>query len=128
MNHSKSAIDILLGDKKRNNTQPGDSIDIFLAESLVAHGNALSKTNKLKEALAEYNKAEKIYRNVYLENFSKIDNVSYLMLAGAKVSYKLNDKFWYKHYAGLLKKYLQITHERVQELLNYYNLNIEAKL
>lgn len=129
LEHAKIGTDLLLSNKKRNNTALNLSTDIFLAEALVAYGDSLSNLNELARALEEYNKAERIYKNVYKNNFSKIDNVSYLVLQAAKVSYKSGHMLWYKHYSGLLKKILPIEHIRVQELDSYISsINPRAKL
>lgn len=129
LEHAKIGAELLLSSNKRNNMALNLSTDIFLAEALVAYGDSLSNLNELARALEEYNKAERIYKNVYKNNFSKIDNVSYLVLQAAKVSYKSGHMFWYKHYSGLLKKILPMEHVRVQELDSYISsINPRPKL
>ena len=71
------------------------------------------------DAIEYYETAEKIYRNAYKTNFGNLDNVSYLLLQGVKSSVKLNNKFWYKHFAGTLKRLFPIEHHRVKELSGY---------
>ena len=128
LEHAKLAVSLLLGNKKRNNKSLNLSTDFFLAEALVAYGDSLSSLNEWEKALNEYNKAERIYKNVYKDNFNKVDNVSYLLLQVAKVSHKLGNGFWYKHYNNLLTKILPAEHYRIKELNDYVKSGTRSKL
>ena len=117
-NHASLAEKILLTKPENINT-PQDSTDADLAGILVTRGDILAITDDFTGAIECYETAEKIYRNVYKTNFGNLDNVSYLLLQGVKSSVKLNNKFWYRHFAGTLKRLFPIEHHRVKELLNY---------
>lgn len=114
-----SLVEKILLTKPENTNTPQDSKDTELASILVVKGDISAITNNFKEAIEYYETAEKIYRNAYKTNFGNLDNVSYLLLQGVKSSVKLNDKFWYKHFAGTLKRLFPIEHHRVKELSDY---------
>ena len=116
--HASLVKKILLTKPENTNTSQ-DSKDTELASILVVKGDISAVTDNFKEAIEYYETAEKIYRNAYKTNFGNMDNVSYLLLQGVKSSVKLNNEFWYKHFAGTLKRLFPIEHHRVKELSDY---------
>ena len=117
--HGDLSEKTLLLIKPDNAKTPQNSTDIDLAAILVVRGDILAVSNNFTGAIECYEMAEKIYRNAYKTNLGNLDNVSYLLLQGVKSSVKLNNKFWYKHFAGTLKRLFPIEHHRVKELSNY---------
>lgn len=126
LEHSNQALKFLAEDKKRNNMSAIDkSLDTYFADGLVVHADVLSKLGKLNKALSEYNKAEKIYKNAYQENFVKIDGVSYLIGQAAKVAFRLGDKLIYNHYNNLLKE--NVANDNIY-LQNLRDFELNSKL
>ena len=128
LEHANQALKLLIEDKKRNNSLSiNESLDTYLAEALVAHANVLSKLGKLDEALLEYNRAEKIYKNAYQENFAKIDSVHYLMAQAAKAAFSSGKTLIFNHYNNTLKENIAEGHMYLQDLRNF-ELNPKPKL
>lgn len=85
------------------------------AIALVIKGNALAANKKYDEALLSYNEAEAIYFKRYGENYSKMDDINYLLFQGTKVACRTKNSFWKNHFYGQLTKFFDRNHPRIIE-------------
>ncbi len=84
LQHVKAACSIF--QKEIEKYQIQSVINTDLAAALVAHGDVLLQKNNRKKALEIYNVAEAIYHRRYGSNYSRMDDISYLLAQGTKAA------------------------------------------
>ena len=95
------------------------STDKNLADALVTKGDILSIATKTEDAIQCYDKAENIYYNRFRQNIKNMDEVSYVLSQGAKVSCKNNNEYWFNKFMGHLTNYFGSDHKRVKDTQEY---------
>ncbi|MFP3018144.1 MAG: NB-ARC domain-containing protein [Candidatus Tisiphia sp.] len=128
LTHAIEAVNLLVEDKERNNklNDLDNSKDIFLANALVAKGDALSAIGKAEEAMSTYRLVKNIYWNIYgIKNLGNMDNVSYLFAQAAKTAKSLPDKsegfIQCSYFYGMLVRYFGAKYPRSQEIKGICN-------
>ena len=91
------------------------SINKDLADGYAIHGDVLTYLGQLKEAIYSYDKAERIYYNLYRQNIKNMDEVSYVLSQGAKTSCQYKNRSWYERFMNNLLHYFGDDHFRVHE-------------
>ena len=115
LEHATTACDILQKEMDKYNITAVTNPEFSAA--LVAKGDALFKKNKFDESLTAYNEAEAIYFRTYGNNYSRMDDVSYLLSQGAKAACIGKNQFWKKHFYDQMLGNFAKDHPRVVDTI-----------
>lgn len=119
LEHTTIAEKILLGDEIRNNKTANFSEDEDLAECYVVQADALFESDKLKEAIDSYRKAQGIYFHLFQDRSKNVDFLSHLYVQGAMASCKNKDLYHYKCFGEAQIKDFGIEHRNSITMIKY---------
>ena len=114
LNNASRACDIF--QKEIDKYKIDNILNTDFAIALVIKGNTLAVNKKYDEALRLYNEAETIYFKRYGENYSKMDDINYLLSQGTKAACAAKNLFWKNHFYGQLTKFFDRNHPRIIEV------------
>lgn len=115
LEHAATACDIFQKEMDKYNITAVTNPEF--ATALVAKGDALFKKNRFDESLTAYNEAEAIYFRTYGNNYSRMDDVSYLLSQGSKAACIGKNQFWKKHFYDQMLANFAKDHPRVVDTM-----------
>lgn len=115
LEHAVTACDIFQKEMDKYNITAVTNPEF--ATALVAKGDALFKKNRFDESLTAYNEAEAIYFRTYGNNYSRMDDVSYLLSQGSKAACIGKNQFWKKHFYDQMLANFAKDHPRVVDAI-----------
>lgn len=115
LEHATTACDIFQKEMDKYNITAVTNPEF--ATALVAKADALFKKNRFDESLTAYNEAEAIYFRTYGNNYSRMDDVSYLLSQGAKSACIGKNQFWKKHFYDQMLANFAKDHPRVVDTI-----------
>jgi tetratricopeptide (TPR) repeat protein len=112
-------IDTVTNYLKQDIDDISSTSDKNLADAFVIKGDILNDLSQSNEAVKFYEKAENIYYNRYRQNINNMDEVSYALSQGAKISCANNYKEQFNKFKGHLINYFGKDHIRVKMTQDY---------
>ena len=123
----KKSIAVFHSDKTRQHHDSNYIDDPELGSSFVVQGDILFNLNNLKESIASYREAQRIYYYLYRAKHSGVEHLSYLYTQGAKSACKLKDLYHYKCFGRPQIKEFGMANPKTISMLEYckeYNLDL----
>lgn len=127
LSHITKAIDIFETDKQSHKKNDSYSENIYLADGYITKGDILFVQNNIKEAIAAYRDAQKIYFFLYKNTKGTLEQVSYLYTQGAKASCKAQDLYHYQCFGKPQVAEFGKSHFNTRSMFEYcekYNMNL----